>query len=186
MQLEIKHIQKASNITVVYVTHDQEEALIMSDRMGIMKDGRLIQMGSPLELYESPQYAFVADFLGESNLLEGYLVENTGETTVARLANSEIRIRGYLKTDFERERKVSVMNRPEKVFLVRAGDHYDNLCKGNLEELIFVGDVIKYMVRLDNDAQLMLKVPNTAMVKRLEVGQEVTVGWDVDGTYFLD
>src|SRR5690606_25089861 len=71
MQLEIKHIQEATNITTVYVTHDQEEALTMSDRIAVMRDGRIEQVGSPRDLYERPASAFVAGFLGDSNFLEG-------------------------------------------------------------------------------------------------------------------
>jgi spermidine/putrescine ABC transporter ATP-binding subunit len=184
LQLEIKHIQKASNTTVVYVTHDQEEALVMSDRMGIMSSGRLIQVGPPREIYEAPNTAFVADFLGESNLLEAHMEEGDREKGVACLQGG-ILVRGRAPSLLPRGSRITVAFRPEKACLIGAGERYDNECPGILEELIFVGDALKYMVRLEGGGQVMVKSPNSKDAWWFETGQEVRVGWGEADTILL-
>jgi putative spermidine/putrescine transport system ATP-binding protein len=177
MQLEIKRIQEALKITVLYVTHDQSEALTMSDRIVVMNEGRIVQIGSPSELYEEPADAFVADFIGESNFIEGLWMASGEE---------RIRVDGeratYLSIRSPRVlhpgERVKIALRPEKLFFLDGGASADNAVEGVVESIVYLGDVTKYEIRLKGTAQvLVLKQQNRLGMAAFDRGSRVRIGW---------
>lgn len=171
MQIEIKHMQKRLGITVIYVTHDQEEALIMSDRIAILNHGRLEQEGFPLEIYERPRNRFVADFIGETNLLDGEIrqVENG---FLVELLGVEVRFPTSPGMGGVGE-KVSVSIRPEKLWI---GTSEEDLpfFQGEVEELIYVGESTKYIVKTSG-VRVIVKHQNRREALPLVGGNKVMV-----------
>ena len=158
MQLELKHIQQHLHVTVIYVTHDQEEALTMSDRVAVMQGGRIEQVGSPAELYDRPASRFVADFLGESNFLDATAVSTEGDGRWRCRAAGGLEFAGVAAAPLQAGQPVTAAVRPEK--LVQAEDAGAlgpgaNACKGLVEEAIYVGDVTRYRVGLGADGAVI-------------------------------
>lgn len=129
MQLELKNMQKELGITFIYVTHDQEEALTMSDKIIIMKDGRIQQIGKPTDIYNEPENAFVADFIGESNIVDGVFKDDC----LVEFANTVFKC---IDTGFKQEEEIDVVIRPEDIELV---DINKGLLKGKVESVLFKG-----------------------------------------------
>jgi putative spermidine/putrescine transport system ATP-binding protein len=177
MQLEIKHIQEELGITVIYVTHDQEEALTMSDRIAVMNEGRIEQVGRADELYEWPVNRFVADFIGESNFFEG-CVEGFEENWISIACENEIRVLVPLQKEVEIGRTVCLALRPEKCLFVdhHEREHY-NLTRGVIEDVVYVGEITKYRVKLPKGETFILKQQNRLGVKNHRRGDQVVVGW---------
>jgi spermidine/putrescine transport system ATP-binding protein len=147
LQLELKSIQEAVGITFVYVTHDQEEALTMSDRLAVMSEGVVQQIGTPKEVYEEPGNAFVADFLGVSNLMSA----RAAGGGLVRLGDAElVAARGDLGASGD----VLVTIRPERVQLEPAGSEGENRLKGVVERVVYLGPTTHVVARLSGGAAL--------------------------------
>jgi ABC-type Fe3+/spermidine/putrescine transport system ATPase subunit len=186
MQLELKHIQRHLHVTVIYVTHDQEEALTMSDRVAVMDKGRIEQIGPPAELYEAPASRFVADFLGESNFVDGVVVgaHDAGRFAVVRAAGG-LEFRGVGVAPLRIGEPVTAAIRPEKLAPVEplsAAGPAVNTCKGLVEEVIYVGDATRYRVALGADGALTVKVPNRLGLRQHAEGEAVALAWSPDET----
>ena len=186
MQLELKRIQTEVGITFVHVTHDQEEAMTMADTIAVMNAGRIEQLGSPVDLYESPSTAYVANFLGQSNLLRASVVgRGAGTVTVevggARLTVPAERCRGT-------GRDVLLGVRPEKVRLEpgEAPSGGNQLPGGIVTDAGFTGTSTQYLVRLPSGQQLTAFAQNTGRTAVLPVGGRVTVCWEPAHTFGLD
>ena len=147
MQLELKRLQRRLSTTFVYVTHDQEEALTMSDRIAVMDKGRVLQVGTPREVYEQPATRFVADFLGEANLLDGEAA-HAGVRVAGTLLRMATEGRGALL-------RVTVCLRPERVELASSGEGLP----GVVEEAVYAGSEVKYVVRLADGQALCVRAP---------------------------
>jgi ABC-type Fe3+/spermidine/putrescine transport system ATPase subunit len=186
MQLEIKRIQAEVGITIVYVTHDQGEALTMSNRIAIMNGGRIEQIGSPNEVYERPTNKFVADFIGESNFLEGTVVSVERKNLTIR-TESGLQFEALARKRFSTGSKATVSLRPEKVFLGsggRAGKSGKPLT-GVVEEVIYIGEILRYRIRLGKNELITLKEQTRSDRKQYRRGDRVTVGWlPEDGIVF--
>ncbi|NLU10827.1 MAG: ABC transporter ATP-binding protein [Tepidanaerobacter acetatoxydans] len=142
MRTTIKKLQQSLGITTIYVTHDQEEALAISDRIGVMKDGFIQQIDSPEVIYKHPENAFVANFIGTSNFIESKIIQ-IGSQTYLDVVNVQIPI--SLKENYEGEAKISL--RPEHVYLT---EEKDNTIKGEIQLATFLGDFTKYEILLEN------------------------------------
>jgi spermidine/putrescine ABC transporter ATP-binding subunit len=177
MQLEIKHIQQRLGLTVMYVTHDQEEALVMSDRIAVMRVGRLEQVGSPDDLYERPASRFVAEFIGESNVLAGTVDGATRPVTTLTLAGGGV-VRGPAAGDARDGRRALLVVRPERVRFVGEAPEGWNHLTGTVQEVIYVGETTKYVVTAGEEA-LRVKQQNRLGVTRYKVGDRVGIGWPV-------
>ncbi len=172
MQGELKHLQRRLGITFLYVTHDQEEALTMSDRIASMNNGILEQVGTPEEVYNQPQTKFVADFIGESNILEGY-VEHVYEDAIGvTMESGKARIP---ETGYESEEMVYLCVRPENLKL-DTKPHEGFSLRGRVREHIFVGSINKTMVELPNGQ--MLKAETPAEDELMPVGTPVNIYWN--------
>ncbi|MGH7331875.1 MAG: ABC transporter ATP-binding protein [Candidatus Rokuibacteriota bacterium] len=181
MQLELKHIQRHLHVTVIYVTHDQEEALTMSDRVAVMQRGRIEQVGTPAELYEAPASRFVADFLGESNFVDGVIVGALAEGRWLIRAAGGLEFRGVGAVPLQMGQPVTAAVRPEKVVPVDDVGVTEtgalNACKGTVEEVIYVGDATRYRVALGADGAVTVKVPNRLGLRQHTEGQAVALTW---------
>ena len=174
MQGELKEIQREVGITFVYVTHDQEEALAMSDRIAVMRDGRVIQCGVPEEVYERPEEPFVAGFIGISNLMEGTVVDDDK----IRIGNGAV-VPAPLPEGFSAGSTVQISVRPEKIALDELEDGMVSL-KGKIEQRIYQGINTQVTVSLGDGARLVALEQQTYRAEadsRWEPGTEVTVGW---------
>ena len=140
MQIELKRIQQRTGITFIYVTHDQEEALTMSDRIVVMNHGIIQQVGSPTDIYNEPENAFVADFIGESNIIDGVMLEDRRVEFCGREFEC-------VDSGFGRNTPVDVVIRPEDLRLVYAGD---GLLQGVVESIVFKGVHYEMMVRTEH------------------------------------
>ena len=181
MQLELKDIQNEVGITFVYVTHDQEEALTMSDRIGVMNEGRLIQVGDSEEIYGSPSNLFVASFVGEMSFLAGEIAE----PGAVRLSGGEV---VWAKTDSPPGTRVTLTLRPEMVRLygdrseVSAGS---NAVDGSVARRIFQGDSMFYEVNIGESGSLDVQVKNLPGMNRWEVGDVVVVDFHPEAAMAL-
>jgi len=160
MQLELKRLNREVGATFVYVTHDQEEALTMSDRIAVMREGRIHQLGSPAEVYERPRNRFVADFIGQTNFLDGRLVGITDATAEVELPGAGV-VRAQFPGDAPPPGQVTVAVRPEKIAL---GDEAPagagNVLDGRIGDLIYLGTHTRVVVRLSSGAILTVHRQN--------------------------
>jgi spermidine/putrescine transport system ATP-binding protein len=186
MQIELKWIQTEVGLTFVHVTHDQEEAMTMADTIAVMNEGRIEQMGSPAELYESPRTAFVANFLGQSNLIRGEVVTSDGEQSVVEVHGQKIAI---LKTRNRAAGKsILVGIRPEKIRISLPEDP----CTGNLltggvvSDVSFVGVSTQYVVEMPWKQDLMVFEQNDGGTPTLRPGDPVSLSWNPPFTFGLD
>jgi len=176
MQYEIKHIHENLGVTVVYVTHDQSEALTMSDKVAVFDDGRIQQLAPPDDLYERPENAFVAAFIGENNTLRGKVASINGDTCDVSLADgSQIRA---LRVNVEGDGAQTTLSlRPERVKIDAQEGQFDNVFEGNVKELIYLGDHIRVRVNLCGNDEFIVKVPNASGERRVKVGETLRLGW---------
>jgi putative spermidine/putrescine transport system ATP-binding protein len=185
MQYEIKHLHENLGLTVVYVTHDQHEALTMSDRIAVFRDGTVQQLASPAELYEQPQNAFVAAFIGENNRMYGKVKSLAGDLCVVEMDDGSQMRAQAVKVNAVGDRTM-VSLRPERVRINPAGRPDDNVFSAKVEELIYLGDHIRTRVSVCGNDKFIVKVPNAQDHARLAVGDTITVGWAKDDCRALD
>ena len=177
MQFEIKRIAENLGITVVYVTHDQTEALTMSDRVAVFNDGRIQQLAPPAELYESPENSFVAQFIGENNTLEGVVKEISNGVALVQLNDGNvIDCKPVNVTKAGEKTRVSI--RPERVALdqtrMRPGAHR---LSAEVLEFIYMGDMFRTRLRVAGNDNFIVKTRNAPDQVQLEPGAQIDIGW---------
>ena len=187
MQIELKRIQQEVGITFIYVTHDQEEAMTMSNRIAVMNRGRYEQLGTPEDLYERPKTRFVASFLGASNLLHGKVVGTDGDYGTVRLDDSStVRVP---RVQLEGRTEVDVGVRPEKIRLVAAETEATagaNRLPGRVRSTAYMGVSTQYLVDLQNGNVVAVYEQNIARAESsslMRPGQDVTLAWSPDDTF---
>ena len=190
MQVELKRIQQEVGITFIYVTHDQEEAMTMSDRIAVMNKGRYEQLGDPESLYERPSTRFVAGFLGVSNLLPGTVQGTDGRYAAVRLADDTvIRVRGSMVGSAE---AIAVGVRPEKIRLRQPSDPVPdghNQLHGVVRDTSYLGVSTQYQVEARGGARLTIYEQNVERATRAELwaaGEEVVLTWSPDHSFAVD
>jgi len=190
MQLELKQIQAEVGITFVYVTHDQEEALTMSDRIAVMDAGVVQQVGSPRAIYEHPHNRFVADFIGETNFIEGKVLElgeiptiDLGDLPVQGTADGRVLTVGQ---------NITLAIRPEKISLYTPGDETvskngGGMVDGRVREAIYIGTDTRYRVLLANDASIFVRIQNfgSRYDTTFDIGSKVRVQWAAENAQIL-
>ncbi|MBL8708782.1 MAG: ABC transporter ATP-binding protein [Rhodospirillaceae bacterium] len=157
MQLELKRMQHETGITFIFVTHDQEEALTMSDRIAVMSQGNILQIGSPDEIYERPADRFVADFIGETNFIEAEVIERIGEDGRIRLP-SGVAVSHKLASNAGVGSRVTLAIRPERIDLVRADG--ETHLKGKVDNIVYFGTDTTFHVGLDSGQSVTVRVQN--------------------------
>jgi spermidine/putrescine transport system ATP-binding protein len=183
MQIELKRLQREVGITFIYVTHDQEEALTMSDRIAVMRAGNLLQVDSPRRLYEAPNDTYVAGFVGQSNFLRGIVEEHAADGTIVGVDGIGC-IRAELNRDAEVGAEVTVSFRPERARL-GAALNGDNEASGTLREVVFVGNDTQYLVELAGGAMVQCRRQNDGAELDQGVGDQVRMTWSRAATVVL-
>ena len=176
MQLELKAIQHDLGLTFVHVTHDQEEAMTMADAIAVMNAGRIEQQGAPTDLYERPATAFVAGFLGVSNLLHGHVTER-GRVRLASGEELHVNVNG-------RSGRVAVGIRPEKIRL-GAGGPDENTLGGVVKETAYVGVATQYVVET-SAGTVVVYVQNSGATQPLAAGAPTKLSWSPQSTFVVD
>jgi putative spermidine/putrescine transport system ATP-binding protein len=186
MQFEIKHLHENLGITVVYVTHDQGEALTMSDRVAVFNDGRIQQLATPADLYERPDNSFVAQFIGENNKLLGTIEDIGGGKCTVRLATGEV-IDATPVNVTQKGAKTLVSIRPERVEfkpeMMPPGAH---TISADVVEIIYMGDILRAVLRVAGSDDFVMKMRNTLGQTKLAPGQTIKVGWHPQDARALD
>lgn len=181
LQVELRRLQKALNRTFIFVTHDQTEALTMSDRIAVLNKGQIVQLGSAQEIYESPKARFVASFVGHSNLFEGTVAAVTGiGSCQVQIGSGEAMIACVSADTVAPGQKVSVALRYEKVSLLppqspgaTAGEHF----LGTLQERIYMGGYTRFLVRTSWGGDITADLPMDQSIHALSVGAPVQARW---------
>jgi putative spermidine/putrescine transport system ATP-binding protein len=185
MQYEIKHLHEQLGLTVVYVTHDQHEALIMSDRIAVFSEGRVQQVAPPKVLYEQPESAFVAQFIGENNRLLGNVVETNGRFCTVRL-NAEGVVKALAVNIGGAGRQTVLSLRPERVIIDPVGGLCENVFGAEVEEVIYVGNSTRARLSTCGSREFVVTMQNSAGGRQLARGEVVKVGWRAEDCRALD
>lgn len=184
MQLELKHLQRELGITFIFVTHDQEEALTMSDRILVMNKGIVEQLGTPDEIYEKPNTKFVADFIGETNLIEGAVVKLKPEETILQVGNEQDIIR-VNNLNLNIGEQVCVAVRPERVKIKCNPEEGDVWLQGRLKERIYTGVALRTIVQLKNGQDLTVCEPVGENFKFNSDNEDIVVTWKQNYTVVM-
>jgi len=183
MQYEIKHLHERLGVTVVYVTHDQSEALTMSDRIAVFNDGVIQQLAPPPDLYERPDNAFVAQFIGENNKLNGRITAVENSTASVELAGN-IKVDALAVNCGGVGENTMLSIRPERVLI---GDpSAPNVMEGVVVELIYLGDHIRCRMEVAGTGDFIVKVANSHAHAALKVGERTPIGWVTEDCRALD
>ena len=178
MQGELKRLQRSLGLTVICVTHDQEEALTLSDRIAVMNHGRIEHLGIPEELYERPQTPFVAEFLGESNALAASVVRHEGARVIVRTTQGlEMAVGAGLAPEAG---EVRLAIRPERLDFLGPGEVRDNVVDAVIDEAVYLGDAVRYVLRTASGEKLTLKARCPVGGGGPAMGDTVRAGWRAD------
>jgi spermidine/putrescine transport system ATP-binding protein len=181
MQLYLKNLQHEVGITFIYVTHDQEEALTMSDRIAVMNEGRVQQVADPPTLYELPRNRFVSDFIGQTNVFSGTVESVSGKRITLSTPSGKVEATaGEAEVEVGAEAHAAV--RPEKV---RFGSEGDNVSTARIQQLVYLGVSTQYIAELPDGEKLVLYQQNSREDANPEIGEEVTVAWDARNCLIL-
>jgi ABC-type Fe3+/spermidine/putrescine transport system ATPase subunit len=171
---------KDLNLTGIHVTHDQSEAMAISDRIAVMKKGKILQVGSPKELYMKPESIFVAHFIGESNFIEGY-VSSTNKGNVVVEIREGLKIHAS-NGNFEEGKQAVLSVRPETLTVEKSVKKASNTVKGKVERITFEGPSMRYEIRLENDA-LIVAIKSSMSGDWFNIGDHVSVVFPVENTH---
>ena len=184
MQYELKHIHESLGVTVVYVTHDQTEALTMSNRIAVFNDGNIQQLSSPSKLYEEPENSFVAKFIGENNTIEGVVKSVDSQFCKVETDKGETIISKPISIKNIGD-KTRMSLRPERVILNPSND-FDNTFKSVVKEIIYHGDHTRIRVSLLDQENFILKVPNSSNIIDIKENDTISLGWSANDCRALD
>ena len=182
-QFELLNIQQRLGVTFIVVTHDQEEAMTLATRMGVMNQGRIVQVGTPSDIYESPASKFVADFIGSVNLFEGAIIENGADGARIRCGELDCELAVAQRLECGAGTTVWTAVRPEKITMVRTngahGPGAPNLVRGVVREVAYMGDVSIYLVQTAGGRIVRVTLPNSARDadERIVRDEPVQLSW---------
>ena len=174
MQIELKRIHRSLGLTVVYVTHDQSEALTMSDQVAVFSEGRVEQLGAPREIYERPASLFVASFVGENNILKGTALATAGGYVI------RVDTLGAIKAepvDAAAGAPAAAAIRPEAITINGTAGPHDNVVAGTVRDVIYHGDHTRALVTVGAAIEIMVKIPKSTAPAVLEPGASVQLCW---------
>jgi spermidine/putrescine transport system ATP-binding protein len=183
MQIELKRLQHKTGITFIFVTHDQEEALTMSDRIAVMSSGKILQVGTPRDIYDRPAERFVANFIGETNFLAGEVQSRRNGVAKVKLASGAV-ISATLPEGFQPNGRVNVVVRPEHARVVADGK--EATLKGTLENVVYFGTDTHLHVRLDQGGEFIVRLQNARnSAGRFTAGERAGILIDRDSAQVL-
>jgi len=174
LRYEIRRLVKDLALTAIHVTHDQAEAMAVSDRIAVMKEGRILQVGTPYELYMYPKNVFVAHFIGESNFLEGRVIQTKNGNVVLMLRGGNIVVEAKRNDDFQENDRAVLAIRPQALDVVKGWKNVENGLKGTVDKIRFEGTDIRYEVKLINDESVTVVRPSLG-AEILKEGEKVTL-----------
>jgi spermidine/putrescine ABC transporter ATP-binding subunit len=186
LQLEMRRLHADLGITFLYVTHDQEEALTMSDRIAVMNEGLVAQMGRPEDLYDRPSNRFVASFIGESNFLSAIVRGMEDDVVVAECQGTTIR--ALSPTRPAKGETVMLTTRPERLRFIdgaRPSTELQNRLNVMVTEAVFAGERCRYMLQAVDGTAIVLKEPSSAAIRRRAVGEQAEIAWSVADTILV-
>lgn len=196
MQIELRRIQHEINITFIYVTHDQEEAMSMSDRVAVMRDGNFEQVGTPQDIYQTPRTQFTADFMGASNILSGTVTAARGDggssgkdRTVQIKVDEKVTITALNNRDVEADTAIRISIRPEDVQVCPPQETLDsdNRFEGNIVERIYLGDVTELDVAISENFHVVSRIESRRDQRyKFQEGDPVLLGWNADECNLLN
>ncbi|MCY4386602.1 MAG: ABC transporter ATP-binding protein [Desulfurellaceae bacterium] len=175
MQYEIRRIQRSLGVTVVYVTHDQQEAMVLSDRVAVFRRGRIEQVALPETLYEEPERPFVASFIGENNLLHGRVL--SVEHDISRVEAGDQIVQAFQVGPCKPGDPVTLAIRPERVCLAPKPELYSNRFEASIEDITFLGDHLRLRVAVCGSTDFIIKIPNTVGHGAVLEGDRIQIGW---------
>ena len=175
MRIELKRLQSETGITFIFVTHDQEEALTMSNRIAVMNAGVVLQIGTPREIYRQPSERFVADFIGETNFLKAEVINCKNGVAILRLPSGK-NVETVIQSGFKPEGEVNIVIRPEHAMVVESTADY--LLKGHLKNAVYFGTDMHFHIELESGETFMLRIQNNPddMTTSKTVGAEICIG----------
>ena len=177
MQFEIKHIHENLGVTVVYVTHDQTEALTMSDRIAVFNDGVVQQLSSAEDLYDKPSNSFVAQFIGENNRLSGTITKVIGDICTVKLdSGQDVKALKVVSGGVGTRSTLSL--RPERIELNPSSKNYDNILNAKVQETVFIGDHVRLRLEVAGTDDFVVKLRHWTNNQPIEQGAEIKVGWN--------
>ena len=185
MRMELKRLQQQTGVTAIYVTHDQAEALAISDRIAVMNEGRIVQTGAPKEIYGRPASCFVANFIGRSNLLRGALLQAARQEEVARVMTSMGELSCFFASPAENASSVALVVRPEHIAIGKSNGMENigpgiNRLTGTVTREVYLGEIVEYLVAVAG-GELLVRTPNSAVAK----GDAVTLMFAAEKTIAL-
>ena len=175
LQYEIRRIQRSLKVTILYVTHDQQEAMVMSDRVAVFQHGRIEQVASPESLYEEPEHRFVARFIGENNLLHGKVAAIEGDLCQVEIQGGIVK--AFRVAPCRPGDRVTLAIRPERVCVSPDSQVYSNEFDAKIEDLVFLGDHLRLRVNLHGRSDFIIKIPNIVGHGAVLEGDWVRIGW---------
>ncbi len=185
MQFEIKHIHQRVGVTIVYVTHDQTEALTMSDRIAVFNDGVIQQLSSAEDLYDKPANSFVAQFIGENNRLAGTITKVIGDLCTVKL-DSGLSVKALNVVKGGEGTRTTLSIRPERVEVNPEAGSIENIVSGHVKELVFLGDHMRMHMKAAGDDEFVVKLRHWSGSQALAAGNEAKVGWRAEDCRALD
>ena len=184
MQIELKSMQQHLGITFIFVTHDQEEAMTMANRIAVMNQGIALQIGKPEEIYETPRTRFVADFIGETNFLQGQLLDDNG---TVRLGDESVIVASLNNAPVQRDDKVTIAIRPERITIKPYEAQSKIGVSARIQQVNYIGTDTRYVVRLNDESELSVRVQNTSPSNSttFSPNQLVNVSWTKENARIL-
>ncbi|HEU4318771.1 MAG TPA: ABC transporter ATP-binding protein [Acidimicrobiia bacterium] len=183
LQIELKALQEEIGITFIYVTHDQEEALTMSDRMAVMSHGKVEQLGTPSEVYETPASSYIAEFLGVSNLMEVMVKSETPDgAAVVQLGSHEL----VASTNYPWPGPALMSIRPERIRIVPADDKGPNTVQAKVDRTVYAGPVLNLLVQIDDLNDIQVSVANEGHIATYRHGEPIRLHMPSEAIMVLD
>jgi putrescine transport system ATP-binding protein len=187
-QFELINLQEKLGVTFIVVTHDQEEAMTLASRIGVMDRGEIVQVGTPTEIYEYPSSKFVADFIGSVNMFEGRLIED--EPNFIRIQSPELNSTIYVDHGISAPPGASVWAaiRPEKIEIAREEpESTENRARGVVRDIAYMGDMSIYLVKIDSGKMIRVTLPNSVrqLSQRISWDETVWLSWDASSPVVL-
>lgn len=176
MQYEIRRIQRQIGVTMVYVTHDQTEAMVLSDRIAVFRDGRIEQIADPVTMYEEPNHVFVSSFIGENNKLFGDIL-SISDNQVCEVDINGDTVQALKVGDVAEGEEVAISIRPERVIVDPQPDEIANTFDARVDDIVFLGDNLRLNLTVCGVPNFIVKIPNTAGHGAVLEGDSVRVGW---------
>ncbi len=185
MQIELKRLHEQLCITFVYVTHDQEEALVMSDQVAVMNAGRIEQIADPYTVYERPATAFVADFIGQTNLLSCQVVGIESEHLALQCDDVCILADGTA-IDTSRQRELRISLRPERITILTDGPAMDNDFPATVDRRVYLGTLVSFYVTVGQNLSLVVTTSDQRLARELDRNSQVRIGWHAGDETIVD